>query len=247
MTEQGRGPTVGLVHGFTQTGRSWGRIAALLAAGRRVVSVDAPGHGRSGAVVLDLYGAGAAVAEACGTADLVGYSMGGRICLHAALVAPAAVRSLVLVGATAGIPDPVARAERRRADEALADRLLAAGDEGLGSFLEDWLASPLFATLGAEAADLPSRLLNTAAGLASSLRACGTGVQDPLDVELRRIASPVLLVVGERDTKFRGEAERLAAALGDARIAVVRGAGHACHLEQPDLFVELVRGWLDQS
>src|SRR5215213_6847391 len=42
---RGAGASLVLVHGFTQTGRSWEPIAADLAIDHQVVVVDAPGHG----------------------------------------------------------------------------------------------------------------------------------------------------------------------------------------------------------
>ena len=56
----------------------------------------------------------------------------------------------------------------------------------------------------------------------------------PLWDRLPQLAMPVTLVVGERDEKFRAIAERMAAALPDARVAVVDGAGHAAQLERPE-------------
>jgi 2-succinyl-6-hydroxy-2,4-cyclohexadiene-1-carboxylate synthase len=208
------------------------------------VAVDAPGHGRSADVHIDLWSAGVRIIEACGPSDLVGYSMGGRMCLHSAIAAPDWVERLVLVGATAGILDDDARAARRTADEALAARIEAGGDTGLPEFLREWLTGPLFARLDDQAADLPSRLENTAAGLASSLRLCGTGSQEPLDDRLREITAPTLLVVGELDRRFRTEAERIAAGIPNAQIVEIAGAGHACHLEQPAAFLDVLREWL---
>lgn len=244
----GSGPPLVLVHGFTQTGRSWGEVGRRLADRHEVRAVDAPGHGGSGDVHLDLRAGGDALAEAGGPADYLGYSMGGRFCLHAAVAHPEAVRRLVVVGATAGIRDPAERAARRAADERLASQLEAGGDAGLNRFLRDWLAQPLFADLTPEAADVEARLANRAAGLAASLRLTGTGQQEPLDERLATLAMPVLCVAGERDAKFRAEAERMAAAIGaHARVAVIEGAGHACHLERPADFVEVVESFLTDS
>jgi pimeloyl-ACP methyl ester carboxylesterase len=47
-------------------------------------------------------------------------------------------------------------------------------------------------------------------------------------------------VVGERDTKYRATAERMAEALPDARMRVVPAAGHAVHLEQPEAVAEII-------
>ena len=238
----GSGPRLVLVHGFTQTGRSWGRVAGDLAADHEVVRVDAPGHGRSAAVRATLPEGGALVAEAGGPGTYVGYSMGGRLCLHAAVARPDAVAGLVLLGATGGIDEPPERQARRDADEVLALRLEA---DGLDAFLEGWLQLPLFAGLPADAAGLDDRRENTVEGLASSLRLAGTGTQEPLWDRLASLAMPVLVLAGERDTKFAALAERLTASIGvNATRALVPGAGHAAHLERPDAFLAIVRPWL---
>ena len=241
------GVPLALVHGFTQTRRSWAWLAERLAGAHQVVLVDAPGHGGSADHRLNLWSAGRELVRTVGEADLVGYSMGARICLHAALGTPTQVRRLVLVGATAGIADPEARAQRRADDLALAQSIEQGGNRALPELLERWLAQPLFRGLSPETAGLQDRLANTAAGLASSLRLCGTGTQQPLDERLGRLTIPVLLVVGERDAKFKVEAERLAACIPRAETAVVEGAGHACHLEQPEPFLDLVEGWLTRT
>ena len=84
------------------------------------------------------------------------------------------------------------------------------------------------------------RLRNTPAGLAAALRGLGTGVMDPLWDALPSLAVPVTLAVGERDEKFRAIAERMAAVLPRAEIAVVEGAGHAAQLEAPDAVAALL-------
>jgi 2-succinyl-6-hydroxy-2,4-cyclohexadiene-1-carboxylate synthase len=165
---------------------------------------------------------------------LAGYSMGGRIALHAALARPELVRRLVLIGASPGIADTEERAARRRADEALADRIEAIGVE---AFAQEWRQLPLWEGQPerVRAAAHADRLRNTAAGLADALRGLGTGALPPLWDRLGELPMPVTLVVGERDAKFREIAEQMAARLADARIEVVPGAGHAAQLERPDL------------
>lgn len=232
------GPRMVLVHGFTQTGRAWGRAGAALAQRHSLVLVDAPGHGRSSDVAADLWAGAELIGLRGGRATYVGYSMGGRYCLHLALSRPGLVERLVLVGATAGIEDEAGRAERREADRSLEQLLY---EQPLERFIDDWLAGPLFKNLDAGAAARSARLENTAAGLASSLRLAGTGAQDSLWGRLPELAMPVLLVVGERDEKFRAIAERMQQAIGaNAALAVVEGAGHAAHLEQPEAFAAVV-------
>jgi 2-succinyl-6-hydroxy-2,4-cyclohexadiene-1-carboxylate synthase len=213
----------------------------MAGAGHEPLALDAPGHGAAADAHLDLVEGGAWLAAAGGRATYVGYSMGGRLCLHAALARPDAVRALVLISATAGLDDPRERDERQRSDDALADRIERIG---VASFLDEWLAQPLFAGLDERAAGRADRLENTVAGLASSLRLAGTGAQRPLWDELRTIGVPTLVIAGALDQKFVTLAERLASTIPDADLAIVEGAGHTVHLEQPDRFLDVLLPWL---
>ncbi len=233
-----------LAHGFTQTARSWSTVEPLLRAARPgadVVAVDLPGHGDAPPPADDdLWRSAERLVEVGGTATYVGYSMGGRVALHAALRRPESVQRLVLIGATAGIDDDSERAARRAADEALADRIEEIGVE---SFLDEWLANPLFAGLSQAAAQRTDRLRNTPGGLAASLRATGTGTQTPLWDRLGEIDVPVLVLVGADDAKFTQLGERLTAALPAATLAIVPDAGHSVHLERPEATVAAIDDW----
>jgi 2-succinyl-6-hydroxy-2,4-cyclohexadiene-1-carboxylate synthase len=241
----GAGPSrLLLVHGFTQTCRSWRLLLPRLADAHEVISVDAPGHGRSHHDEADLPTGATLLAEVGGRATYIGYSMGGRLALHVAVGHPQFVERLVLIGATAGIEDDDERARRRRSDGVLAAHLERVG---VDAFLDEWIAQPLFAGLDPVAADLDDRRRNRVDGLAASLRHAGTGAQEPLWHRLGGITCPVLMMVGEHDDKFREIAERMAALLPDASVAVVAGAGHSVHLEQPERAADIVLTWLDDQ
>jgi 2-succinyl-6-hydroxy-2,4-cyclohexadiene-1-carboxylate synthase len=231
-----------LVHGFTQTGRCWGPVSDDLADDQEVVSVDAPGHGRSAHVRAVLRVGAELIANAGGEATYLGYSMGARFCLHVALERPEVVRRLVLVGGTAGIDEPAERAARRAQDDATANRI---EEVGLGTFLEEWLSQPLFAGIPSSRQLVAERMDNTVAGLQSSLRRAGTGAQEPSWSRLPELAMPVLVVAGADDDKFAALGRRLVEGIGDnAELTLIDGAGHAAHLEQPHGFLAAVRPWL---
>ena len=226
-----RGGRVVLVHGFTQTMAAWDAVGKRLGERWEVVRVDLPGHGGSGGVRVGFDEAAGLVGAAGGRAAYVGYSLGGRLCLRLALDRPDLVPALVLIGASPGIAEPAGRAERRAADEALAEGIER---DGVAAFLDRWLAGPLFATLPEAAAGRAERLANTADGLAWALRALGTGAQEPLWDRLAGLRPPTLLLVGELDHKFTAIARQMAAVIGPtAQVALVPGAGHAAHLERP--------------
>jgi 2-succinyl-6-hydroxy-2,4-cyclohexadiene-1-carboxylate synthase len=245
VTEGGAGSgRVVLVHGFTQTQAAWEPVAARLRSRWRLVRVDLPGHGGSAGVRAGFAEAAGLLGECGGRAAYVGYSLGGRLCLRLALDRPELVRALVLLGASPGIADPAARAERRADDETL-----AAGIErdGVAAFLDRWLAGPLFATLPPARAALPDRLANAPAGLASALRLLGPGAQAPLWDRLAGLRCPTLLVAGALDGKFAALTAEMAAAIGPAaQRALVPGAGHAVHLERPAELADLLDGFLTE-
>jgi 2-succinyl-6-hydroxy-2,4-cyclohexadiene-1-carboxylate synthase len=247
---RGSGPPLVLLHGFTQTGRLWGHFGEILAESHTLVAVDLPGHGASGSVRSDLPTTAGLVAEAVRAevggekCALLGYSLGARVGLHVALGTDLALRGLVFIGVTAGIEDPDERARRRRTDDTMADDLEASGD--VERFIDAWLRGPLFERLDAgDAAQRSERLRNSASGLASSLRLCGTGTQTPSWDRLPALASPVLAMAGTDDTRFAAHALRVARRVPHGVASLVPGGGHALHLAQPEQAGRIVHHCLD--
>jgi 2-succinyl-6-hydroxy-2,4-cyclohexadiene-1-carboxylate synthase len=228
-------PALVLLHGFTQTRQSWRRTMLALGAGRyRALVPDLPGHGQAVHRTASFDAVTAYIrALAPDRFTLAGYSMGGRIALHAALQLQPRLDRLVLVGASPGLAAPAEREARRAADAALAERIEAIGIE---DFAREWGAQPLFAGQPERvaAAAHADRLRNRPSGLAAALRGLGTGAMEPLWERLGELTIPVTLVVGDRDAKFREIAGRMAERLPAGRVVVVPGAGHAAHLEQPE-------------
>jgi 2-succinyl-6-hydroxy-2,4-cyclohexadiene-1-carboxylate synthase len=239
---RGSGPRIVLVHGFTQTRRCWGPAAEGLAVDHEVVSIDAPGHGRSGHDDAGLWASADLLAATGGRGTWIGYSMGARLALHVALARPEVVERLVLIGATPGLRLEAERRARIAADEQLARKLEA---EGVEAFIDDWLALPLFVGLTAEQACRAERLENRVEGLAASLRSVGTGQQEPLWDRLGAIPVPVLWVTGELDVKFGAIADEAADHCPLAQRATIADASHTAHLEQPARFEAEVRRFLD--
>lgn len=237
-----------LAHGFTQTARSWHVIERLVRArlpGTETVAVDLPGHGAAPPPTdSDLWASATRLVNAGGAGTYVGYSMGGRVALHGALTHRHSVQRLILIGATAGIDDPDERRSRREADEQLADHIESVG---VPSFIDEWLANPLFSGLTEATSLRADRLRNTAAGLAASLRATGTGTQTPLWNRLGEITCPTLVLVGEHDAKFTELGQRLVDRLADAELVVVADAGHSVHLEQPEATADAIVTWTTSS
>lgn len=249
LVHAGAGPTVVFVHGFTQTSTAWRPIAEhFVRQGYHAVLVDLPGHGRSSGVRADLTTTAALLGDSVGMvadrATFVGYSLGGRVCLHLVVDRPAVVERLVTIGAHGGIDDEAERTARREADERLAQRL---SEVGVEAFLHEWVALPLFGSLRPTTTDLADRARNTAEGLASSLRLVGTGTQVPLWDRLGDVEVPVLAMAGGDDTKFAALAQRLASTVRRGQWQLVDGAAHAAHLEQPALVSTAIADFINTA
>ena len=251
----GSGPPLMLLHGFTGSGATWRALAAALADRFTTIAVDLVGHGRTVAAGAERFTMRRAVDDLAALvpalgfdrAAWLGYSLGGRTALQVAVQRPEVVSALILEGASPGLATPAERAERVAADEALAQRLEA---EGIEPFVDYWQSISLWDsqqhTLTEEqrAALRRGRLAQDPAGLAGSLRGMGTGAQEWVGERLDEIGVPVLLTAGTLDEKYSAIAQEMAAMIPDATVRLIEGAGHAAHLERPDVFAELVRGFL---
>ncbi len=251
----GSGAPLMLLHGFTGCAQSWDHLQAALASRFRAIMPDLLGHGGSDApddperyrmerCVADLI----AILDGLGVerTHLLGYSMGGRVALAAAITHPDRIASLILESASPGLAGDGERQARIASDDALAD---LAERDGIEAFVGRWERVPLFATQERLPEQVRERLhnqrlANNAKGLANSLRGLGTGVQPPLWNRMGELRMPCLIMAGELDAKFVGIAQRMADAIAGSRLAVVADAGHTIHLEQPATFERLVMEFL---
>jgi 2-succinyl-6-hydroxy-2,4-cyclohexadiene-1-carboxylate synthase len=255
VRDQGHGPPLLLLHGFTGTSATWHGVVAACQDQRRVLTPDLLGHGGSDAprdptsyglelqadTLVVLLGRLGAV-----PAEVVGYSMGARLALVLALRHPEAVARLAIESPSAGIGDPDARASRRAADEALAETL---EHHGIEAFATAWERQPLFASQVELAETERARLhaerrTHDPRGLAASLRGAGQGTMSPLHDRLGEISIPTLVVAGELDAVGVRRASRIAAAIPAARLEVIARAGHTPHLEQPGAFIDRLVSFL---
>jgi 2-succinyl-6-hydroxy-2,4-cyclohexadiene-1-carboxylate synthase len=223
---------VTFVPGFMQRGDAWQPVAAALAPRYRVQTLD-----------FSTWTLEGRLGEMPSGGVLVGYSMGGRIALHAALREPDRFQALALIGVSAGVDD---REERRRGDEALAAWI---EQHTIDEVVERWESQPVFASQSPElrARQRPGRLRHDPLKLAQLLRSAGQGATPPVWDRLDELRCPVLLVAGERDEPYVAAANRMASLMPNARVSVVPGAGHAPQLEQPLLVAELLDEYLSDG
>ena len=169
---------------------------------------------------------------------LLGYSMGGRLALHALVGTAAPWAAAVLVSPNPGLETEAERSKRREVDAEWASRALS-GD--WAEFLTSWNAQPV---LGGEAPGDRRLLEQRRREIARSFIDWSLGAQEPLWRRLGEVTVPALWVCGVRDEKFRALGARAVAAMTDAELAVVEGAGHRVPWDQPEVVAQVVAEWL---
>ena len=236
------GVPVLLLHGITDSWRSFEPVLPWLPGHWHTIAVSQRGHGGSarpagGFGTRDFAADAAALIEALELPPVVvvGHSMGAAVALRLAIDRPELVRGVVAAGGFASFSD---KAEL----VAFIGSMLALGDtvprEVAERFQRDTLAGPvadgLIETMVDECLRTPAAVWRAAfAGL----------LEDDFSAELGRVRVPVLLTWGDADA-FAPEADqqRLARELQLATRRVYPGVGHALHWERPERFaLDLVR------
>lgn len=232
-------PDVLFLPGFMQHADAWSEVAAVV--GERYPSRVLDFETRT----FDERLGEIRAASEPGGAVIVGYSMGGRLALHAALREPSRYAGIVLVGGTPGIEDDDARAARRAGDEEVAGWIET---HTIEEVVERWEANPVFASQPAEvvAAQRAGRLRHSPAALAGLLRSAGQGALPSLWGRVGELPVPVLALAGSHDSTYRAIAERLASIGPLFSAAVVDNAGHAAHLEQPHAVADAILAFVER-
>ncbi len=154
---------------------------------------------------------------------ICGYSLGGRLAMHAALAHPPLWKAAIFIGANPGMENEADRSARRAADAEWAVKCHSAPwDE----FLAEWDAQGVFA--GAPSHDRAA-LKPWRNSISRAFIDWSVGVQENLFPALRECPVPQLWVAGERDAKFSAIARH---AVGDAAL-ILPGAGHRILQEAP--------------
>jgi len=225
------------IPGFMQRGDAWRPVAELLPERYPSTMLDHAEHSFEGRL---------REIEQSGADVLVGYSLGGRLALRAALRSPESFRAVVLVGSTAGIEEGPLRVARAEADEKLASWMEAMPIEDIVGL---WERQPLFADQpdALVEAQRPGRLSHDPRSLALLLRTAGQGVLEPVWHELRALELPLLAIAGARDDGYTRAAKRIASTAPRGHAAIVEDAGHAPHLQQPAAVAALIANFMEND
>ncbi|KAK6931406.1 Thiamine pyrophosphate enzyme, C-terminal TPP-binding [Dillenia turbinata] len=257
------------LHGFLGTGRDWIPIMKAISGAARCIAVDLPGHGESKVQVnhtvegeqdprLSLHVIADALCELIkltthGKVALVGYSMGARIALYMSLRLSNKIEGSVIISGSPGLINAVARKIRIAKDDSRARFLVACG---LQHFLDTWYSGELWDSLrGHPHFDqiVAARMGHgDVQALAKALSDLSVGRQPSLWEDLKQCKTPLLLIVGEKDQKFKKIASDMCNAIeygsnhrddlqGIVKVVVMPDCGHAIHIENPLPLIRAIR------
>lgn len=245
-------PVIIFLHGFLGSSIDWDFAVEHFKVNYQCLCVDLPGHGQThltdpkhysipntARLLIDLLDR-----LQIKMANLLGYSMGGRVALYLAVHYPSNFEKVILESASPGLEDEIERKKRQEQDEQLAQVL---EKKNLEQFLREWYHRPLFKNLlgqpGFERM-FQRRLKNDPIELAKSLRYMGVGNQESLWLRLPEIQLPVLLLAGEMDQKFCDIARRMQKKNPGFRLAIIEDCGHTIHFENEKRFLQEVSAFL---
>ena len=242
-----QGPTDGepmiLLHGYSDSWFSWTRVLPLFPPTWRAYALDQRGQGDSdrpatGYGMADIAADVLAFMDAKGIrrATIVGHSTGGMVAQQVARLAPERVSRLVLVATAGNIREINGAAEFEQAVMALADPVPEA-------FAREFQLSTIHRPLPAEFVD---RTVTESLKLPAHVwHGMMRGMLETPPATLVGVPFPTLLLWGDRDAVFpRAAQDGLQARIPAARLIVFPETGHAVHWEQPERFVEELRGFV---
>ncbi|MCH2450494.1 MAG: 2-succinyl-6-hydroxy-2,4-cyclohexadiene-1-carboxylate synthase [Gracilimonas sp.] len=246
-------PFLILLHGFMGSGQSFKHLIPKLRHFCNPITIDMLGHGETeGAELHYRFSTKEQVADLSKLISeqlripsfLYGYSMGGRMALQLTLHRQDLFTGVILESSTFGIEGETERQARQALDAKKSDDLLG----NFEGFLENWKRMPLFesSTASEQLLDQVNEIQQQQSPLwlANSLQGFGTGTMPCVRHGLSKIAIPVELVVGEKDSKFIHLNRQMEKELQDAELRTVKNAGHRVHLDQPEVLISHLKSFI---
>jgi pimeloyl-ACP methyl ester carboxylesterase len=236
VVRAGHGPPVLLIHGSAADHTTWSiQLASPLRQQFILIAYDRA----DGSVEQQAAHAGQLIEETGPPALVIGSSFGAVVALELARCCPARCAGAVLIE-----PPMAASDEAARASVALLEKLdRRAEEQGDAAAAELFLRTVLD---DAAFERMPRAFQDRSKAKWPQIRADTASLvaYRPRYAELAAVRVPMLLLGGERSAPyFRATLDALHAALPEATLEIVSGAGHMLHAEAPRRFAELVVGF----
>lgn len=253
-------PLIFLLHGFMGNINEFDEAIKLLGEDFSSLTLDLPGHGKTQVLGGDQYYKIELTAQAIinlldelkiDKCHLIGYSMGGRLALYLTIHFPERFLKVVLESASPGLATEADRLERVRRDSQIARKLSRSIIQtDFAAFLSNWYSQPIFGSIKNHPEFerlLENRLQNHLIELTKSLQFMGTGNQPSLWAKLKDNTTPLLLLAGENDQKFRAINIEIANICKVAELKVISNTAHNIHFENTVEFVQNIREFFNNQ
>ena len=238
--------TLWCLHGAVGMAADWQRfVDEMTALGMDVRPVDLWQYLDSGPQSLEQTSArlNAEASAYPGTNILVGYSMGGRIALHAILEKFHPWSAAMIISAHPGLEDQAEKISRQKIDS---DWSVKCSEGDWETFLDEWQAQVVLQAKEDQVLEWGDRrLLQTRRkAIARSFIDWSLGRQRNLRADLSGINIPIGFLTGERDQKFTELARTCVKEIPGASHQIVANCGHRVPWEQSDVFFRVVRDFV---
>lgn len=249
-SDQGSGKAIVLLHGYLETHEIWNDFALELAKSFRVISIDIPGHGKSGKIAevhtMDL------MAEAVDTvlrnlyidkAFMIGHSLGGYVALAYLANYTRNVTGLCLFHST-----PFADTDEKKANR---DREINLIKEGKQNQIFQTNVPKGFANdnLAPMKAKVEWAITLAAKSAPEGIIALLEGLKNRPDRQklLKETGTPILFILGKKDNYIPYDVMYAVAQRSPkGEVLTLENSGHMGFLEEPGICLETLRSFAMQ-
>lgn len=249
------------LHGFTGRGCDFGFISNLIGGVWRCP--DLPGHGPDPQLDCSPEATTKFIENEVFQGDfnnlkgvkvLLGYSMGARAAMQHLLTNTRTWDAVVLISPQPGIENERERISRKDSDAILENRILR---EGARNFIEFWQQTDLIKSQDKISSEFrlvmqSARYEHTSQGLATSLHEFGQGRCPNLWPKIKDLTLPILIITGSEDTLYTEIAQNIIKINISihkevkSQLAIIKDAGHAPHLERPEITAKKIVKFIEQ-
>jgi pimeloyl-ACP methyl ester carboxylesterase len=245
-TDQGKGKTIVLLHGFTESSKIWTWFESELANYYRVVTIDLPGHGKSDCLAdvhtMELM-ADAVMAVLkqlrTGRCLMTGHSLGGYVALAFTAKYPEKLKALCLFHSHC-FPDTDSERETR-------DRTIKLVERDRFGYVAQFIPGLFPPEVHKKLSEPIRKMIRRAAKMENqAIIAALRGMKERPDASevLRNAMVPVLFIIGQKDTRAPlSRLSEMIALPAVSELLLLRDCGHMGYLEAPELTFNALAGF----
>lgn len=244
-------PALVLLHGFLGDQHDWQPLINALHNHFYCICIDLAGHGENQHIVLPIPGFCALsqmILDTLSALDinqfhLFGYSLGGRVALHVAQIAPQRLLSLQLESCHPGLTSQIEKQTRQINDEKWAEKLTHLP---ITDFVNLWYQQAIFANITEQ--EKQQLILIRSKNCNNSLLNCYQATSLALQQDLNSVPQKLFeqcqiqsyFYVGKQDHKFLSLAKAWRQK-SHLQVITIENAGHNIHLAQPIILAQYIK------